>query len=162
LDPLNTPVTVMIPVSVLDPMVGTSPPSSGLVKGSLPVPMLPPGMDTSMGSTRLVSGTGLASKLPSTAATLMESAKLVLLILPASMQLVVAGLCLHLRVHQLIRVSRTVCVTHVPVHLMTQVSLTSVVTNWTLENCSMSSTISSSPRLNPKTSAVPTVIGTLK
>ena len=97
-----------------------------------------------MGSTRLVSGTGLASKLPSTAATLMESAKLVLLILPASMQLVI--------MHQLIRVSRTVCVTHVPVHLMTQVSLTSVVTNWTLENCWTSSRISSSPRLATKTS----------
>jgi len=107
-----------------------------------------------MGSTRLVLVTVLASMLRHTAATLMESAKLVLLILPASMQLVL--------VDQLIRVSRTVCVTHVPVHLMTQVSLTSVVTNWTLENCSMSSTISSSPRLNPKTSDVPTVIGTLK
>ena len=127
--------------------MGQSPPSSGPVKESQPVPMLHIVEDTLMGSTRLVSGTGLASKLPSTAATLMESAKLVLLILPASMQLVM--------VHQLIRVSRTVSVTHVPVHLMMQVSLTSVVTNWTLENCSMSSTTSSSPRSTPKTSVVP-------
>ena len=91
------------------------------------MPMLHLREDTLMGSTRLVLGTGLASKLPSTTASSMESAKLVLLILPASMQLVM--------MHQLIRVSRTVCVTHVPVRLMTQVSLTSVVTSWTLENC---------------------------
>ena len=101
-----------------------------------------------MESTKLVLVTVLASVLPSTAATLMESAKLVLLILPASMQLVM--------VHQLIRVSRTVSVTHVPVHLETRVSLTSVVTNWTLENCLTSSRTSSSPRWAPKTSVVPT------
>jgi len=134
LDPLNIPVKMTLPVKRLD-IMGQSPPSSGPVKESQPVPMLhlvedylaQLREDTSMGSTRLVSGTGLASMLPSTAATLMESAKLVLLILPASMQLVM--------VDQLIRVSRTVYVTHVPVHLMTQVSLTSVVTSWTLENC---------------------------
>ena len=130
--------------------MGQSPPSSGPVKGSMPVPMLQLVEDmgiiteeSSMGSTRLVLVTVLASKLRHTEATLMESVKLVLLILPASMQLVM--------VHQLIRVSRTVCVTHVPVHLMTQVSLTSVVTNWTLENCWTSSRISSSPRLATKT-----------
>ena len=151
LDPLNIPVTMTIRATILAIVVGRSPPSSGPVKGSMPVLLLPlvPEIseDTSMGSTRLVLATVLASLLQHTAAQSMESAKLVLLILPASMQLVM--------VDQLIRVSRTVYVTHVPVRLMTQVSLTSVVTNWTLENCSTSSTTSSSPRSTPKTSVVP-------
>ena len=120
LDPLNIPVTMTMPVILLEAM-GQSPPSSGPVKESQPVNGLHLVRGTSMGSTRLVLVTGLASRLPSTEATLMESAKLVLLILPASTQLMM--------VHQFIPVSRTVCVTHVPVRLMTQVSLTSVVTN---------------------------------
>ena len=126
LDPLNIPVTMTMPVILLDSM-GQSPPSSGPVKESLPVNGLPRTTASSMGSTRLVLVTGLASRLPRTTASSMESAKLVLLILPASTQLVM--------MHRLVRVSRTVCVTHVPAHLMTQVSLTSVETSWTLEIC---------------------------
>ena len=123
LDPLNTPVMEKVPVKVFHfpRKAGSSPPSSGLVRGSMPVIKQLVGMDTSMGTTRLVLATVLASLLQHMEAQSMESAKLVLLILPASMQLMM--------VHQFIPVSRTVCVTHVPVHLMTQVSLTSVVTN---------------------------------
>ena len=125
LDPLNTPVMEKVPVKVFHfpRKAGTSPPSSGLVRGSMPVIKQLVGMDTSMESTRLVLATVLASLLQHMEAQSMESAKLVLLILPASTQLMM--------VHQFIPVSRTVsvCVTHVPVRLMTQVSLTSVVTN---------------------------------
>ena len=87
LDPLNIPVTITMPVILLDSM-GQSPPSSGPVKESLPVNGLPRTTASSMGSTRLVLVTGLASRLPRTTASSMESAKLVLLILPASTQLV--------------------------------------------------------------------------
>ena len=108
LDPLNTPVMEKVPVKVFHfpRKAGTSPPSSGLVRGSMPVIKQLMGMDTSMESTRLVLATVLASLLQHMEAQSMESAKLVLLILPASTQLMM--------VHQFIPVSRTVCVTHVP------------------------------------------------
>ena len=143
LDPLNIPVTEKIAVKMQHVVVVRSPPSSGPVRGRRPVLSRHMKTDTLTGSTRLVLVTVLVSRLPRTVDPLMGSAKLAFLISRASIQLVMVG--------QLIRVSRTVCVTHVPVHLMTQVSLTSVVTNWTLVTCSTSSMISSSPRLIPKT-----------
>ena len=143
LDPLNIPVMEKIAVKKQHVLMVRSPPSSGPARESLPVIKRQLVEGTLTGSTRLVLVTVLASRLPSTKESLMGSAKLAFLVTRASTQLVM--------VDQLIRVSRNVCVTHVPVHLMTQVSLTSVVTNWTLVTCSTSSTISSSPRLTPKT-----------
>ena len=106
--------------------------------------------DTLTGSTRLVLLSMLVTRqlMVVDPFTVPGSARLVLPLLPA-MELHSpkhwSPMASHLDPKSL-RVSRTVYVIRVQVHLMMKVSLTSVVTNWTLENYWTSSRTSSSPR----------------
>ena len=94
--------------------------------------------ETSPSSTRLVLLTKLVTGQLKVEDTLTGSARLVLPLLPA-MELHTPLIWLKMASHldpKSLRVSRTVYVIRVQVHLMMQVSLTSVVTNWNLlENC---------------------------
>ena len=114
----------------------TSPSSTSLALLSMLAPMQLAMEDSLTGSTRLV----LLIMLVTGQLNLVDpltvpgSARLVLPLLPA-MELHTPLIWLKMASHldpKSLRVSRTVYVIHVQVYLMMQVSLTSVVTNWTL------------------------------